>query len=140
MSTRQLFYDRLWCRPNIGTLQRLSQANYNLYHRFKIENVSILRAMISKITIRCDKEEPFIFTCGVPSAIYLVHVKICKSPQDALFEHDEARTLNSGSVTVASQSCYNYVSYFANYVLNPTMTQIPDRFSFDNNIIFKRIE
>ena len=64
-------------------------------------------------------------------------MKICQSPQDVLFEHDEARTFNRKSVSVGSKSCY--ALYFANYVLN-LITTIQDEFSLDKYVILKQIQ
>ena len=135
MLASDLFYSRSWCKANIEVLQ---QKNYNLYHhRFKIENMNILQEMVLKIIIRCDRDERFTFIRGVRSETYLVRVKICKSPEDGLFEHDEARTFNRKTVSVGSKCCY--ALHFANHVLNPIMP-IQDGFSFAKYIILKQIQ
>ena len=92
-----------------------------------------------------DKENVIAIHCkacegriGVMICAYLVYAKICGSPDDALLKYGEARTFNSKGVTIPSQR--RYVLYFANYVLNPIMTPIPDRFSFYKIVVLKRIQ
>ena len=74
---------------------------------------------------------------GVMICAYLVYAKICRSAEEALRKYGEARTFNAKGVTIPSQR--RYVFYFSNYVLNPVMTPIPDRFSFYKIVILKRI-
>ena len=52
-------------------------------------------------------------------------------------KYGKARTFNSKGVTIPSQR--RYVLYFANYVLNPIMTPIPDRLLFYKIVILKPI-
>eukprot|EP01083_Nonionella_stella_P269023 909869_1 len=74
---------------------------------------------------------------GVMICAYLAYAKICKDAKDALEKYGLARTKNAKGVSIPSQR--RWVLYFINYVMNKSICPTPDRFSFYQICILKRV-